>query len=67
MHFWYSEKQRNVMRKRRDRQRLAKINGALVEYTECSKKKRVVGLWDDYKYLGKGMIYSINGVVQGVR
>jgi len=66
MYFWYSEKQKNVMRKRGDpRQKLAKIHGALVEYTECNKRMRLSGLWDDYKFLGKGFIHGINGVLQG--
>ena len=66
LHFWYSEKQRQIGLKLREReQTMAKINGEITEYTEATKKKKPAGLWDDYNYLGKGTIFSVGGVFQG--
>ena len=67
-HFWYSGEQKKVTSHfcgsyRRD-PAIALIRGEEVEYTECSKENNPAGLWDDYKYLGRGTIYKIGGVFQ---
>lgn len=61
-HFWYSGKQREVLRKHTLNRAL--IRGEEVEYTECNKKNDPAGLWDDYRYLGRGTIYKVNGFIQ---
>ena len=58
LHFWYSEKQRKIMRERKKELNCALINGKKVRYTECNKEKKRSS-WDDYVYLGRGTIHSI--------
>jgi len=67
LYFWYSGKQKKLWNSllflKYDR-RFALIKGKKVEYTECTKKRQASGVWDDYKYLGRGIIYSIRGIIQ---
>jgi len=56
-HFWYSKKQAALRYDFLDWGRcFALIDKKRVEYTEASSKDKPGGKWDDYVYLGKGLI-----------
>ena len=43
---------------------LAKIDGKIVSYDACSSRGADDCDGDKFKYIGKGVIHSINGVIQ---
>lgn len=77
-YFYYSQKQMaeifrwTYYHKEREELNKCLVNGlfgtklfAKVRYyTECTKQKKPSGLWDDYKYVGEGWIYEVNGIKQ---
>lgn len=60
-HFWYSAKQAADVN-----ETFAMIDGKVVRYTECSVRDDLQGenVWDDLEYVGEGVIYSADGVIQ---
>jgi len=63
-HFWYSEKQFQQIKKGWGDGAYtichAKLDGGkITQYTECNPEKRKVGNWDDYQYLGRGIIFKV--------
>ena len=74
-HFYYSEKSSEASRRMigdgGEIERICKLmDGSLVKYNLCARKKEKLtnkNSWGDFEYLGKGYIYSINGVVQECR
>ena len=66
-HFWFSEKQESI-RLRMNNMCIVElkaklINDKIVKYSECTKTTKGSN-FEDSKYLGVGVIYSIDGVIQ---
>ena len=71
-HFYYSRKQDEAYRTifpRTHNVTLCKLdNGDIVEYSEMTDLDRPKPdfQWSDMKYLGTGIVYSIDGVLQSI-